>query len=81
MNAIPGIAASGFSAEQIAALTASSSYSGCAGLTRDQMSNITAAAYAGFTSNCISLISSASFSDISANQVSSWAPQACSGIY
>jgi hypothetical protein len=80
MSYIPGIAAAGFTAAQIANFTSDNSYSGCGGLSAEHMSNITADAYAGFTAKCISVIAPSSIAVISPNQIRKVSVAACAGF-
>jgi hypothetical protein len=80
MSSIPGVAAAGFTAAQIANFSSSDIYSGCAGLSAAHMSNITAAAYEGFTAACIKVIPGSSFAAISPDQIRQVTVAACAGF-
>src|SRR5690554_1264418 len=76
MGNIPGKSASGFTMKQLFYVSSS----GCTGITRYQMGNISSEAYAGFTADCIEQINEVSFGSISKDQVVNWTPSTCNGI-
>jgi hypothetical protein len=80
MSYIPGIAAAGFTADQILNFTSSNSFSGCGGLSAAHISNISADAYEGFTDQCIGVIPASSFAAVEAAQVAKWTRDAVNGL-